>query len=228
MRLPLLVALAVLGAAVFGFARMSGAATESPAYRVVQSFDGWEVRAYEPRLEARVTTTGATFERAVSAGFRVLADFIFGNNEPAAEVAMTTPVSASSTKIAMTTPVAAEPSERGWEVAFTMPSEYTAETLPRPRDGRVRIIEVPGGTWAAIRFRGTAGDGHEEMTQRLMDGVAAAGLRVAGPPVVAQYNPPWIPPMARKNEILVPLDLSDVASGRDVATPDAAAGRDEG
>lgn len=40
-----------------------------------------------------------------------------------------------------------------YEVAFVMPSKYTRESLPKPKDEDVKIEEVPGHTYGALSWR---------------------------------------------------------------------------
>ena len=186
--------------------KLLAAPIETPASEVVAQHDGWELRRYQPKLEAQVTVNSDTYSEAVRQGFRVLAKFIFGSNSSADAVDMTAPVSASrTTKIAMTAPVGASTDGEAWTVSFTMPSEFTAATLPRPTDPAIRIVEVPGGTWAVSRFSGRAEARHEEVTASLEAAIRQAGLDRAGPTEVAQYNPPWTPGTLRRNEILIPV-----------------------
>ena len=132
-----LVAALVGGASTLTGAGLLGAPIETPVSEVVSEHEGWEVRRYAPKLEAQVTIQGGTYREAVNRGFRVLAKFIFGANQSAESVEMTAPVSASrSSTIAMTAPVGASATGDEWTVSFTMPSEFTAQTLPRPEARR--------------------------------------------------------------------------------------------
>lgn len=183
---------------------------ETPRYEVVSTFDAFEVRRYAPRLVAEVEVTGSPRE-ATNAGFRVLADYIFGNNTARGSIAMTAPVDrrATAEPIAMTAPVdrrQAGEDER-WVVTFTMPSRYTLETLPAPNDERVKIRVVPTTHVAAVRFSGAPSEARvQERMTALHQAVEAAGLRPAGtPPTYARYDPPWTLPMLRRNEILLEL-----------------------
>jgi len=54
-------------------------ATEEPKFTVLLQEGSLEIREYEPRIIAHVKTTG-DFDDASSKGFKMLADFIFGNN----------------------------------------------------------------------------------------------------------------------------------------------------
>ena len=204
------------GALVAGVATLAPQAlargrVETPKYVVEATYGAIEVRRYEPRIVAEVAVTG-TGKDASSAGFRVLADYIFGNNESQAEIAMTAPVDRSasaSESIAMTAPV--ERSEvaggESWIVAFTMPSKYTLETLPKPRNSSIRIRELPPMRYAVVRFSGAPAEAKvQARTQELLVAVEAAGLRSSGAaPSYARYDPPWTPSFLRRNELSVEL-----------------------
>lgn len=188
---------------------------ETPRYKVEPEAEasGFEVRRYEPRLVAEVEVQGDA-ERATNAGFRILADFIFGNNTAQAEIAMTAPVEQTrSETIAMTAPVDRTASSQApdtWVIAFTMPSKYTRETLPRPNDSRVQIREIPGKRYAVLRFNGAPREA--VVAQRMADlivAVDAAGLeRTGATPTYARYDPPWTLGLLRRNEIFVELVAS--------------------
>lgn len=84
---------------------------------------------------------------ALNDGFRQLAGYIFGGNTSKSSIAMTVPVmdtTKTSESIAMTAPVMDTVTTSGKHiVAFTMPSKYTLETLPKPSNAniRFRIVE---------------------------------------------------------------------------------------
>ena len=52
---------------------------ETPDYQVVQSQDAIEIRQYNPMIIAEVEINGKRKD-AISEGFGLLADYIFGNN----------------------------------------------------------------------------------------------------------------------------------------------------
>lgn len=199
-----------LVAAVLGALPFAASAIEEPAYALVRSFDGWEVRRYAPAIEAQVTVT-APWGDAVNAGFRVLADYIFGGNQPNTSIAMTAPVAAQRTaegeSIAMTAPVAAqrapgEGANERYTVAFTMPAQWTLDTLPKPNDPRIELVQRQPRVVAVLSF------GLWATTERVTEKIAALrsrmvaeGLTPIGEPIVAQYSPPWSPPPFRNNEI---------------------------
>jgi DNA gyrase inhibitor GyrI len=164
----------------------------------------FEIRRYEPTLVAEVTVTGSR-DGAVNAGFRILAAFIFGDNAPAEKIAMTVPVTQQpGERIAMTAPVTQSGKDGTWTVRFGMPARYTAQTLPAPKDERIRIVELPARTVASVRFSGFRTDAAlAEQAARLAAFVTREGLQPLGPPVFAYYDPPWSIPFLRRNEVLV-------------------------
>ncbi|MGU3650576.1 SOUL family heme-binding protein [Mycolicibacterium sp. A43C] len=167
-----------------------------------------EIRRYGRRIAAQTTVTGDR-ERALNAGFRKLAAYIFGGNQRRAEIAMTAPVSqqGSSQEIAMTAPVSQQGNaEEGWTIRFFMPSEWTLETLPEPDDSDVDLVSVPPETVAVIRFTGDRSPAAvAQQTADLLDTLASNGIEPAGEPVAWFYDPPWTLPFRRRNEVVVPI-----------------------
>lgn len=179
---------------------------EQPSYTVIKSFGDVEIRDYPPVIIAEVETSGERKE-AINAGFRLLADYIFGNNSPAQKIPMTAPVTQQAgEKIAMTAPVSQQSAGGSWKVRFVMPSSYTLESLPKPNNPSVELVPLPPARFAAIRFSGLTGDeAIARFRQRLFDRLAEQGLTPQGEAIMAFYNPPWTLPFLRRNEILVKL-----------------------
>lgn len=186
---------------------------EEPAFTVVDTLGaGVEVREYAPMLVAEVVVAAESFERAGSAGFQPLADYIFGNNTRRERIGMTAPVTQErqGERIGMTAPVTQTDSPQGWVVGFVMPARYTAETLPLPRDPRIRIVDVPARHVAAIRFSGRWNPIRYAENLRVLERELAKSSWVAtAEPQAAQYNAPWVPGPLRRNEILLPVRPSD-------------------
>ena len=177
---------------------------ETPSYKVSSKSGNLEVREYGPTIVAEATVAGER-DKAIQRGFRIIADYIFGNNLSSTKVAMTAPVmQQSSEKIAMTAPVIQQASGKSWNVRFVMPSKYTMETLPKPVNPKVALIEVPAMRFAAIRFSGFAGQGsldkHEAELRAFM---AERGLTATSEPQYAFYNAPWTLPFMRRNEVMI-------------------------
>jgi hypothetical protein len=197
---------------------ISGAAmaTEEPKYTVLSQVEDFELRRYESQLVAQTWVSGDQ-NTASRAGFKVLADYIFGNNTaPSGEsskISMTAPVtmqsenkngSNESQKIAMTAPVNMQQSDGKWRVQFTMPSKYTMQTLPKPNNPNIKIIEIPAQTYGVIKFSGLAGSEKvATKTVELQSWMQAQKLTMTGVPELARYNPPWTLPFMRRNEIMI-------------------------
>ena len=195
---------------------LSGAAmaTEEPKYTVLKQTEDFELRRYEEQLVAQTWVSGDQ-DAASRAGFKVLADYIFGNNiAPSGEsskISMTAPVvmqpqqnSDESKKIAMTAPVTMKQSNDKWLVQFVMPSVYTMETLPKPKNSNIAIIKLPEKTYAVIKFSGLAGSEKvEAKTQELQRWMQSQSLTASDLPELARYNPPWTLPFMRRNEVMI-------------------------
>jgi hypothetical protein len=173
-------------------------ASNEPAYIVVAELSATaEVRDYAPMQVAEVRVETEDFDRAGSLGFEPLAAYIFGAN-------------ARSERIGMTSPVTQRGSPTGWVVGFVMPERYTPESLPRPTDPDIRIIQVPRRNVAAIRFSGRwTPIRHAEHWRLLQRELDKAGWVTVGEPKAAQYNAPWLPGPLRRNEVLVPVRRRD-------------------
>ena len=184
-------------------------ATEEPSYTVIEQSGDFELRAYSPMIVAETLVSGSVGD-ASSAGFRLIADYIFGNNTSREggneKISMTAPVTMEpeSEKISMTAPVSMEQTGDQWRVHFVMPSQYTLDTLPKPNNPAVRLREVPASNYAVIRFSGLVGEKKRAAkTAELMTWLASKGITPTGQPELARYNPPWTLPFLRRNEVMV-------------------------
>ncbi|WP_226665058.1 SOUL family heme-binding protein [Microbulbifer aggregans] len=184
-------------------------AIEEPAYIVTEQEAPFELRIYQPRIVAEVVVSGS-MDEASSRGFRLLANYIFGNNTTGTggsqKIQMTAPVGMAphSETIRMTAPVSMQESDGHWRVTFAMPSSYTMETLPRPNNAAVTLHQIPVTRYAVIRFSGLAGANKvAQKTAALQAWLGEKGLKAIGAPELARYNPPWTLPFLRRNEIML-------------------------
>jgi len=189
--------------------QLARAMVEKPKYEVLEERDGYEIRRFPAHIIARVAISGDAAD-AMNRGFSPLADYIFGENVPEKKVPMTSPVVQEpvSEKIAMTSPVVQEPGgpESTQYVSFIMPSEYTLETLPKPKSDKVELKEVPERVVAVRRFSWTGN--HQQMLtheKALREALARDGIEVSGPVLYARYDPPWTIPLFRRNEVMLPI-----------------------
>jgi SOUL heme-binding protein len=182
---------------------------EKPVYKVVAERDGYEIREYQSYIVAETQVTG-TRPEALGEGFRVIADYIFGNNVSRSSIAMTSPVleTSQSEKISMTTPVLSnETSENERTIAFVLPSAYTLESLPVPNNPKVTLREVPAHRVAALSFTWYATPKRVEAKKALLVSYLNRDqVNSIGDTQVAQYNPPLSMPLILKNEILIPVE----------------------
>jgi SOUL heme-binding protein len=181
-------------------------ATEEPSYRVTTQSEPFEIREYPPLIVAQVEVPGDLSE-ASSAGFRLIANYIFGNNIAVRDGGLTTAEPVSE-KIAMTVPVIAEGKgdQKTWLIQFVMPKQYTMDTLPKPNNSQVKLIAMGPQKLAVIRFTGFVGDDKvQEKTAELMAWIKSKNALPLGNPRLARYNPPWSIPWMRRNEILIPI-----------------------
>lgn len=185
---------------------------EEPVYTVIEQKDGYEIREYAPYILAQVTVTGS-YSDATSQGFRLIADYIFGNNTTKASIAMTTPVlesgiPKSSEKIAMTTPVLeSSMGSNSRNIAFVLPAKYTLETLPQPNNPAVSLVAIPARKVAALRYTWYPTEARTENKKALLTNYLERDQKVIlGPIETARYNPPLSMPLTLRNEILIPIE----------------------
>jgi hypothetical protein len=201
-----IVAVLLLGAALWGPIASN---VEHPKYKVVESSGNIEIRDYVPMIVAEAEVKGDRRE-AIGKGFRIIADYIFGNKTASEKVAMTAPVTQQgSERIAMTAPVTQQREGKDWRVRFIMPSKYTMETLPKPNNPAVELKQIPTKRFVVIRFSGMGRENSLNLyTKDLKDFLNAKNLRPLSPPTYAFYNPPWTLPFLRRNEVLIEIPAS--------------------
>ena len=176
---------------------------ETPEYEVLKSDKNIEIRLYEPMIIAKVRMDGKR-EDAIGDGFRLLADYIFGNNTVKQYPNMASPMhQQEGTAIAMMAPVQRQSADSSWQVSFVMPSKYSMKTLPKPVDDRVILKEIPAKQFLVITFPGMNSDANvKEHENKLIQYVKANDILFVGSPKYAFYNPPWTlsPPDAAQRD----------------------------
>lgn len=181
----------------------SAMAIEEPHYDVLISQAPFELRHYAPTLIAQTVVDGDRDE-ASNKGFRLIADFIFGNN--LAEN------STQAAKIAMTAPVTVEPQSndtsvagaKQWRIHFVMPSQYTLANIPKPNNSAVTLHELPRKYFVVHRYSGFNTVARvQEKTNEALAWAKQQALKVVSTPQLSRYDPPWTLPMFRRNEIMV-------------------------
>lgn len=182
---------------------------EQPPFTVLERADGYEVREYPAYIAAQVSVKKG-WSDALNTGFEILADFIFGNNVTQESIAMTRPVGIEAEPenelIATSVPVLTQERGDAFLVSFIMPSKYTSETLPRPNNPEIRIVEVPESVVAVRSVSGRMDHDRALREEAALRELLRRDKRVTlSTARVAQYNPPWTPPFLRLNEVLIPV-----------------------
>jgi hypothetical protein len=184
-------------------------ANEELRYETVLKEGNIEVREYQPYITASISFDSE--EQYDRNAFRVLADFIFGNNISMTSpvltnenIGMTVPVFIDGDEIGMTAPVLTNTDELKWKMSFVMPSRYTMETLPKPIDKRIVIQYEPAKTLAAVKFNGLRTLERNTMYENsLRHWINSQTLEVISEAIYAGYDAPSTPPVSRRNEVLI-------------------------
>lgn len=191
---------------------------EEPAFDILKKDSAFELRSYRAMVVAEVLVQGDVIS-AGKEGSRLVKDYIFreGADESASaasksreKISMTLPVTMEKVpeKISMTVPVTMEPSGvSGYRLHFVMPSKYSMQTLPKPADPRVSLREIPASKVAAVRFSKFSTEATIAAQTALLQGwMVQQGLKAVGKPQFARYDPPFVPPLLRRSEILIAVE----------------------
>lgn len=186
-------------------------ADDGPRYSLLQTPPSFaqhniELRSYEEALIASVMVMSDSWRGAANRAFDPLAGYIFGRNSRAERIGMTSPVA--------TTRTIAPTGEDVWQVRFFMPTRYQLESLPIPAENYIALESLPETIFATIRFSGHASGPkaqanfakHEAVLRKAL---AQEEIKINGEAHYAVYNGPWTPPLLRRNEVLIPVAISN-------------------
>lgn len=170
-------------------------AIEQPDFNIVAEGDDgqYEIREYANHVVAETLVQGG-FNDVGNTAFKRLGGYIFGKN-------------VAEQKISMTAPVTQQETDEGYTVRFYMPSEHQLKDLPEPLFKTVVVHEVPGGTFAVMKYKGGWKESrYNKFKQQLVEAVESnPAWAIAGEATWARYDPPFMPSFLRKNEILLPV-----------------------
>lgn len=165
--------------------------TKQYSYKVMKSYDKFEIRKYDAALFSSVILNKKGYKQSSSEGFGILAGYIFGDNE-------------SNEKIAMTSPVLMELGDTA-KMMFLVPKKYNVENLPNPKNNKIVFEKQEEKIIAAIRFDGWADDEKiEKYKSILRDELVKEKLNFKEKFTFLGYNPPY-EVMNRRNEVVVEL-----------------------
>jgi len=179
--LAVVVGLIIAGCAVFR------GSYESAPYKVVRTDGHFQVRDYP------VLVVVQTPRRDADDSFMKLFRFIGGQN-------------AIKQKIAMTTPVFMAGAATNATMSFVMPKSMHAEQVPQPTEPGVTVTSLPAARVAVLRFSGGRSAHNESKAlARLTDWMKKEKLTPAGDPMFGYFDPPWTPPLLRRNEVMIAI-----------------------
>lgn len=165
-----------------------------PEYEVLQRDGALEIRRY-PVLVTAHTDLGKDNDASNEAGFKRLAEYIFGGNN-------------EQRSLPMTAPVLEEYTGEHWRMAFVMPQEISERTAPTPTDTAVKLLTQPSQLVATLRYSGKADEDtiREKSTELLAWINTHSAYRAISVARSAQYDPPFTIPFLRRNEIHITVD----------------------
>jgi len=198
---------------IFIFWGTNLSALEEPKYSVLKEYENFEIRNYASYLVAEVDIEGS-YNKSGNEAFRILAGYIFGDNQSSTKMNMTAPVESeaiqSSEKMNMTAPVFSNKNFNGYTYRFVMESKYTQETLPVPNNSKIRITEIKDRVMAVISFSGRwSQKNFEKHEQILVNDLKNEGIGVASEAIYARYNAPFTPWFLRRNEIMFEIEYKN-------------------
>ena len=169
--------------------KLTRAGYESASYSLVRKVGPFEIRDYPPLT--LVSTPMATASKAEDESFMRLFRYISGANQ-------------SETKIAMTTPVFTAMAGTNRQMSFVVPKKIAATGAPNAKRDDIKVVARHGGRFAVYRFSGSSDKSRAEQSARqLTEWLAAEKIQTVGATELANYDPPFTPPFARRNEVMV-------------------------
>tara|TARA_B100000035_G_C21016942_1_gene562366 strand:+ start:844 stop:1518 length:675 start_codon:yes stop_codon:yes gene_type:complete len=198
---------------IFIFWGTNLSALEEPKYSVLKEYENFEIRNYASYLVAEVDIEGS-YNKSGNEAFRILAGYIFGDNQSSTKMNMTAPVESeaiqTSERMNMTAPVFSNKNVNGYTYRFVMESKYTQETLPVPNNSKIRITEIKDRVMAVISFSGRwSQKNFEKHEQILVNDLKNEGIGVASEAIYARYNAPFTPWFLRRNEIMFEIEYKN-------------------
>ena len=170
--------------------------TERQEFKVLQTYDDFELREYLPCVIAEVKVS-AQYSTASSSAFASLFNYISAGNKASEKIAMTAPV------IAVQNADSSDSDE--WFVSFVMPSGATFGQLPHPNDSQVKLRELATETCVAKSFRGRATEElSQKITQELRTSASKANIALSSETRICRFDAPFKPGLFHYNEIVIP------------------------
>jgi len=170
--------------------------TERQQFQILQKYDGFELRAYEPCVIAQVDML-TDYKSATNGAFRHLFNYISKGNETTTPISMTAPVIATTEGVL---------NSDHWDISFVMPAGSSIADLPVPRDSKVVLHEVAREECIALSFRGRATIDvcmRKEQELRLL--AKEQNIELSSETRICRFDPPFKPGIFHYNEIVIPI-----------------------
>lgn len=170
---------------------------ESAEYTVVEKDGLFEIREYPDLMLA--ATTSQLDSQGRDGSFMRLFRYISGDNKAAQQIAMTTPVfmegDGASSRVSM---------------GFVVPKDVAKTGIPEPTKEDVTIRKREGGRFAVVRFSGRLDSELAKAQEaKLRQWMKDKGVEGETKSESAGYDPPFMPSILRRNEILIRIKSSD-------------------
>ncbi len=166
---------------------------ETIEYQVISKDKPFEIRKYP---ETFLASTKTVYDSSLSSGFNNVFEYISGANEP-------------KQKISMTVPVITNEAEDKLVTSFVVPKKFNS-AVPNPSSDNVYIETLEEGTYIVIRFRGKwSKEQFDKQQQNLLDYVAKNDFKISGSKYILRYQPPFVPSVFRRNEIMYKVNQKE-------------------
>ena len=176
---------------------------EEPKYKIIESTDIYEIREYGDRLAVEIEYSNE------DSGFRYLFNYISGENKSSEKVEMTVPVTQSA-KIDMTSPVIQSTQDGIMKMQFFLPSKFTLENAPQPKNQRVNLVMIKKDIYAVISYSGRlTNQNYFKNYKKLINHLTKDGLDFIEPAIRATFNGPFTLPIFRRNEIMIKINYNE-------------------
>ena len=163
-------------------------AYEEANYEIVKENRNYEIRKYSDRLVIETNSIQGN-------GFRKLFNYISGNNKENKEIKMTVPVTQEFKNGNMT-------------MQFYLPSKFNKDNVPKPFNPEIKILNIEGGYYAAIKYSGRSSDKNFLKNKEILEKeLKKDNITILGLPIRASYNSPFTLPVLKRNEVMFRVDL---------------------
>lgn len=160
---------------------------ETLDYDVILKDGDFEIREY---FDFHIVEYDNENDPNIESGFGTLFKYISSDNR-------------ENEKISMTIPVIEELDGEKKKMAFVVPGKF-GDRIPEPNNSNLNIKKFNRGLFATVLYSGFSNKSKEaKMKKRLYEWLQVKGYEIQSNYMLAFYNPPIVPPMFRRNEILV-------------------------